>query len=264
MQIAIRYSFVEKVIRHCERELWRLGIYIQLVMATVRDICTRGVNAKDFFKYVVEIGNKSLPISLLTAIFTGMVLALQTAYGLQRFGVKQYVGNIVSLSLVRELGPVLTGIMICGRVGAGITAEIASMVVTEQVDAIRALGANPIRKLVSPRLLAGMVVMPMLALFADIIGIIGGGMIAVWELRLPYHTYYRSVITFVTISDVLDGLIKATAFGFIIITIACFYALQCRGGTEGVGRATTAAVVTGSIAILVSDFFLTKLLILLG
>jgi phospholipid/cholesterol/gamma-HCH transport system permease protein len=229
-----------------------------------RDIFKREVKAKDLFKQVVLIGNNSLLIVFLTAIFTGMVMALQTAYGLQRFGAKLYVGNIVALAQVRELGPVLTAIMLCGRVGAGIAAELASMVVTEQVDAIKALGANPIRKLVSPRVLAAIIVVPLITVLADIIGIAGGALVATLELNITWHSYLRSVITFVTIKDVVDGLVKAGVFGFMLVAIACYKGLHARGGTEGVGMATTEAVVTSSILILISDFFLTKLLLLIG
>jgi len=241
-----------------------LGEYGYLVGSIVKDIAQKGVKLSDLTKQIVNIGNNSFMIVFLTNVFTGMVLALQTAHGLQRFGAKLYVGNIVSLAQVRELGPVLTAIMLCGRVGAGIAAEIASMVVTEQVDAIKALGANPVRKLISPRVLAAIIVLPLLAVLADFIGIIGGGIVAVFELNLNGFIYYRSVVNFVQIDDVLDGLIKSAAFGFIFVTIACYKGLHARGGTEGVGRATTEAVVTGSIFILVSDYFLTKFLILLG
>jgi len=241
-----------------------LGEYGYLVGSIVKDIAQKGVKLSDLTKQIVNIGNNSFMIVFLTNVFTGMVLALQTAHGLQRFGAKLYVGNIVSLAQVRELGPVLTAIMLCGRVGAGIAAEIASMVVTEQVDAIKALGANPVRKLISPRVLAAIIVLPLLAVLADFIGIIGGGIVAVFELNLTGFIYYRSVVNFVQIDDVLDGLIKSAAFGFIFVTIACYKGLHARGGTEGVGRATTEAVVTGSIFILVSDYFLTKFLILLG
>ena len=240
-----------------------LGRYGRMIADVCRDIRRKGVNLSDLSKQIVTIGNLSIPIVLLTAIFTGMVLAVQTAYGLQRFGAKLYVGNIVSLSLVRELGPVLSAIMLCGRVGAGIAAELGSMAVTEQIDAIRALGADPIRKLVTPRILAGLIVLPLLAVLADIVGILGGGAIAVFELGLSSHTYYRSVVNFVQIRDVMDGLIKAGVFGFILTSIACYKGLTCKGGTEGVGQFTTSSVVTGSIVILISDFFITKLLILL-
>ncbi len=247
-----------------ERVLIPVGEFGILTAHVCRDILKREVKAKDIFKQVVLIGNNSFLIIFLTAIFTGMVMALQTAYGLQRFGAKLYVGNIVALAQVRELGPVLTAIMLCGRVGAGIAAELASMVVTEQVDAIKALGANPIRKLVTPRVLAAIIVVPLITVLADIVGIAGGALVATLELNIPWHSYLRSVITFVTIKDVVDGLVKAGVFGFILVSIACYKGLRARGGTEGVGTATTEAVVTSSILILVSDFFLTKLLLLIG
>jgi phospholipid/cholesterol/gamma-HCH transport system permease protein len=212
----------------------------------------------------VKIGLNSLPIVVLTAIFTGMVLALQTAYGLNRFGAKNYVGNVTSLAMIRELGPVLTALMLCGRVGAGIAAEIASMVVTEQVDAIRALGANPIRKLVTPKVLAAAIVTPLLVSFANIIGTYGGALVAVYDLQITAHSYYQSVLYTVVIRDVVDALIKSTVFGFLVVSIACFKGLHASGGTEGVGSATTSAVVTGSIVVLISDFFITKLLIILS
>jgi phospholipid/cholesterol/gamma-HCH transport system permease protein len=193
-----------------------------------------------------------------------MVLALQTAYGLQRFGAKNYVGNLVGLSLARELGPVLTAVMVCGRVGAGIAAELASMVVTEQVDAIRALGGDPIRRLVTPRLLAGIISMPLLSGLALLVGVSGGLAVAVGELGISAHQYYRSYLYAVQIRDVTDGLIKSVAFGGIVVSIACYKGLSCRGGTEEVGRTTTKAVVTGSLAVFISNFFITKLLIILN
>ncbi len=241
-----------------------LGDYSLLVWLVIRDIRNHGVDYKEISKHIVAIGIRSLPIVLLTAVFTGMVLALQTAYGLQRFGAKNYVGNLVGLSLARELGPVLTAVMVCGRVGAGIAAELASMVVTEQVDAIRALGGDPIRRLVTPRLLAGIISMPLLAGLALLIGVGGGLVVAVGELGISAHQYYRSYLYAVQIRDVTDGLIKSVAFGGIVVSIACYKGLSCRGGTEEVGRTTTAAVVTGSLAVFISNFFITKLLIILN
>jgi phospholipid/cholesterol/gamma-HCH transport system permease protein len=240
-----------------------LGEYAHLVWDVLRDIRRHGIDLRETSKHIVAIGISSLPIILLTAVFTGMVLALQTAYGLQRFGAKNYVGNLVGLALARELGPVLTAVMVCGRVGAGIAAELASMVVTEQVDAIRALGGDPIRRLVTPRLIAGIVSMPLLAGLALLIGIWGGLVVAVGELGITAHQYYRSYLYAVQIRDVIDGLIKSVAFGMIVVSIACYKGLACRGGTEEVGRTTTAAVVTGSLAVFVANFFITKLLIIL-
>lgn len=241
-----------------------LGNYGELLKSIIRDLARQGINLRELAKQIVSIGISSIPIVLLTSIFTGMVLALQTAYGLQRFGAKNYVGNIVGLSLVRELGPVLTAVMLCGRVGAGIAAELASMVVTEQVDAMRALGANPIRKLVTPKVVAAVIALPLLVVLANIIGIYGGLLVAVLELNLTAYTYYRSLLYTLVIRDVIDGLIKSGIFGFLLVSIACFKGLNTKGGTEGVGITTTSAVVTSSIVIFVSDFFITKLLILMG
>lgn len=241
-----------------------LGRYSLMVKDVFKDITSKGVNPKDLIKQIVRMGYDSLPIVILTAIFTGMVLALQTAYGLQRFGAKNYVGNVVGLGLVRELGPVLTAVMLCGRVGAGIAAEIASMVVTEQVDALRALGANPIRKLVSPKITAAVIVVPMLVSCATAIGIYGGLLVGVYELGISSYTYYRSLIYTLVIRDYVDAQVKSAIFGFLLVSICCYKGLRTRGGTEGVGLTTTEAVVTSSIVIFVSDFFITKLLIMLS
>ena len=228
-----------------------------------RDIARHGINIRETVRQIVWIGSNSLPIVLLTAVFTGMVLALQTAYGLHRFGAKNYVGNLVGLALAKELGPVLTAVMVCGRVGAGIAAEIASMSVTEQIDAIRSLGGDPVRRLITPRLVAGLISMPLLCGVAVITGILGGMVVAVFELGITSHQYYRSYLYAVQIYDVVEGLVKSFFFGLIVVSIACYKGMQCRGGTEGVGLTTTSAVVTGSLAVFIANFFLTKLLILL-
>lgn len=241
-----------------------LGRYFNLISTVGRDLIRNGVDFNEVSRQIVKIGRDSIPIVLLTAIFTGMVLALQTAYGLHRFGAKNYVGNIVGLSLVRELGPVLSAIMVCGRVGAGVAAEIGSMVVTEQVDAIRTLGADPIRKLVTPRIIASVIAVPALVTVAALVGIYGGLLVAVHELDLTAHLYYRSLLYTLVIRDCFDGIIKAAVFGFLVVSIACYQGLQTYGGTEGVGRSTTQAVVVGSMAIFISDFFITKLLLILS
>lgn len=241
-----------------------LGSYGVMLKRVIIDICTKGIDLRSVSRQVVKIGNYSLPIVILTAVFTGMVLALQTAYGLHRFGAKNYVGNIVGLGLVRELGPVLTAIMVCGRVGAGIAAEIGSMAVTEQIDAIRALGADPIRKLVSPRIVAGLIALPALVVIANVVGIYGGMLISVFELDISAHVYYQSLMYTILIKDVLDGLIKSAVFGFLVISIACYSGINTSGGTEGVGKTTTRTVVAGSILIFISDFFITKFLFMFG
>ena len=206
-----------------------------------------------------RIGVRSLSIVLLTALFTGMVLALQMGNYLTRFGAKPYAGRILALSMLREMGPVLTALMIGGRVGAGITAEIGSMKVTEQIDAMRSLGINPIQKLVLPRLLALLIMLPLLTVLADLVGILGGLVITTFELDIPADFYLNSIIQFIKFQDLFSGLGKTFFFAFFIAIIACYNGLEVSGGADGVGRATTQTVVTTSITILVSDFFLTKL-----
>ena len=209
------------------------------------------------------IGARSLTIVLITAFFTGMVLALQTGIALERFGAKLYVGSVVGLALARELGPVLTALMVGGRVGAGITAEIGAMRVTEQVDAIRAMGADPVQKLVLPRVLAATLALPLLTMLADLLGVFGGMLIATSQFNITGNFYLDTVTWAVTAEDVLSGIAKTFVFGWIIAMVGCFLGLETSGGTVGVGRATTSAVVVASITVLVSDFFLTKLLMVL-
>ncbi len=207
------------------------------------------------------LGVQSISITNLTALFTGMVLALQTAYSLSQFGGKLFVGRVVVLSLCRELGPTLTALMVAARVGAGITAELGTMAVTEQVDALRALGASPIRKLVLPRVVAVTAMLPALTLLADFLGILGGLAIAVFELKIGASFYVSTTLQSLRIHDLMHGLCKTPVFGFEIALIGCYNGLIATGGADGVGRATTTAVVVGSITVLVTDFFLTKLFI---
>jgi len=205
------------------------------------------------------LGVQSFSIVLVTAVFIGMVLALQTAYALEAFGAKLYVGGVVALSMTRELGPVLISLMVGGRVGAGITAEIGSMKVTEQIDALRALGANPVKKLVIPRLLAFSIMLPILVLLADALGIFGGYLISVMELDISGRFYINQVFKLIQFQDVFSGLGKTFVFAVCIVLIACFNGMRAEGGADGVGRATTSTVVVSSISILILDFFLTKL-----
>ncbi len=205
---------------------------------------------------------RSTAIVTLTALFTGMVLALQTVVSLTRFGAKPYTGSFVGLAFVLELGPVLTALMVSGRVGAGITAEIGSMAVTEQVDAIRAMGADPVQKLVLPRVLSLTIGLPLLTLLAYILGILGGGLIAN-QYGITFNFYLQTVVNVVSLTDVFESLSKTVFFGWMIATIGCYLGLNTTGGTVGVGRATTRAVVFASIGVLISDFFLTKMLMLI-
>ena len=206
-----------------------------------------------------RIGVRSLSIVLLTAVFTGMVLALQMGNYLTRFGAKPYAGRILARSMLREMGPVLTALMIGGRVGAGITAELGSMQVSEQIDAMRSLGINPVQKLVLPRLAALMIMLPLLTVLADFVGVMGGLFISVMELDISADFYLNSIIQFIKFQDLFSGLGKTFFFAFFIGIIACYNGLQVTGGADGVGQATTQTVVTTSITTLVSDFFLTKL-----
>jgi phospholipid/cholesterol/gamma-HCH transport system permease protein len=209
-----------------------------------------------------QIGWRSLSIVNLTALFTGMVLALQLGNYLARFGAKMFVSRIVGMSLVRELGPVLTALMVGGRVGAGITAELGSMAVTDQVDAIRALGASPVRNLVVPRLVATAVMLPVLTIIGDLVGVLGGLILSVTELNVSADFYVNSLVQVLLLNDVFSGVGKSAFFGYFIAIIACYNGLRVTGGADGVGRATTQTVVAASITILVSDFFLTKLFLL--
>lgn len=216
---------------------------------------------RDTWVQMDVIGVQSLLIVGLTGIFTGMVLALQSAVQLADFGATLFVGQLVSASVVRELGPVLTALMVAGRVGSGIAAEIGSMRVGEQIDALEAMGTDPIKKLVKPRVQAGLVMLPMLTVITDFIAIMGGQIIAWLTLNQGVSTYWSAVWSGIYFSDLFTGLAKPFVFGFIITTIACYLGLRTRGGTEGVGRSTTQAVVISSVLVLASDFFLTKLFI---
>src|SRR5688572_15935441 len=206
-----------------------------------------------------QIGFRSLSIVIITSAFIGMVLALQTAYALEDFGGKLFVGTIVSLSLVRELAPVLMSLMVGGRVGAGMAAELGTMKVTEQIDALRALATNPVRKLVVPRVVACTLMFPLLTIVAIALGILGGLLIAVSNLHLSANYYLRSVVEAVRYNDLASGIGKTFFFGASVSLIACYNGLRTCGGADGVGRSTTQTVVTGAITVLIMDFFLTKL-----
>jgi phospholipid/cholesterol/gamma-HCH transport system permease protein len=204
------------------------------------------------------VGVRSLSVISVAAVFTGLVLALQTAYALARFGAKAVSGMIVGLAMVRELGPVLTALLVGGRVGSGITAELGSMQVTEQIDAMRVMGTSPIKKLVVPRVVATVFAMPILTLIADAVGIVGGGVIMKLEFGVDFHQYYNSMLTALKLADLLSGLGKTVFFGLIIGLVGCYEGLGVTGGTEGLGKATTATVVISSVLVLISTFFLTK------
>jgi phospholipid/cholesterol/gamma-HCH transport system permease protein len=237
--------------------------YVRLCSATMRGIFTRPRYTHDIIEQFEAIGLGSLTVVLLTGFFTGAVLALQSGMTLDQFGARPFVGRLVSASMIKELGPVLTGLMLAGRVGSGIAAELGSMMVTDQINALRALGTDPVRKLVVPRVLAGFIMAPVLTVIADGVGILGGWLIAVFQLRVASSVYWTSIIEALYIEDVWMGLIKPFFLGFAIVTIGCHVGLRTSGGTQGVGRSTTNAVVAASVAVIAVDFFVTRLLITL-
>jgi len=227
---------------------------------------------RDTLVQMDRIGVGSIPIVLLTGFFTGMVLALQSSVELTKFGAAIYIGNLVGASMVRELGPVLCALMVAGRAASGIAAELGSMKVTEQIDALQSFGTDPIRKLVTPRLLAGLMMLPVLTVITDFVGIMGGLIISVFRIGITADAYLQGVLNTLAQSgfifavipkDFVAGLIKPFVFGGIITLTAAYYGLNTKGGTEGVGEAATRSVVTCSVLILAVDYFLTQLTLVL-
>ncbi|HET9212551.1 MAG TPA: ABC transporter permease [Thermoanaerobaculia bacterium] len=216
-----------------------------------------------WIRQMEQIGVRSLGVAGITTIFTGMVLALQTALSLPTLGIKYYIGSVVSKSLVRELGPVLTALIVGGRIGSGMTAEIGTMKVTEQIDALRSMAADPVKKLVAPKLVATLVMLPALTVIGDALGILGGLIVATGTLNLTPGLYLNDVWDTLKLGDVFTGLAKSFFFAYFIAIIGCYNGLHTTGGADGVGRATTNTVVLASILVLVSDFFLTKLFYIL-
>ncbi len=212
---------------------------------------------------VDAMGVRSVTVALTAAVFTGMVLALQSAVNMARFGAENYVGPVVALSMLRELGPVLTAILVGGKVASGITAELGSMKVTEQIDALRAIGVNHIKKLIVPRLLAALLIFPLLTILADFVGLVGGMVIAVFERNVDVYVYWNNMFYWVTLRDFFTGVGKSFFFAAIITLIGCYNGLSTEGGTEGLGRATTATVVQIAMGVILADFFLTKLFLFL-
>jgi phospholipid/cholesterol/gamma-HCH transport system permease protein len=237
--------------------------YVLLSWQGLGAIFSRPRYGREMVTQMDSLGVQSLSIVVLTGMFTGMVLALQAAATLDVFGARPYVGRLVCVSMVRELGPVLTALMVTGRVGSGMAAELGSMVVTQQIDALRVLGTDPIRKLVAPRLFAGVVMVPILTVISDTLGIFGGALISVFSLELSWEYYWRSVGQALVLNDLSMGLSKPVVFGFIISSVGCYMGLTTTGGTQGVGLSTTRSVVVASVLILSSDFFMTKLLLMI-
>jgi len=236
--------------------------YCLLAARSIGSLWQRPRYLRDIMIQCDLIGVGSLPIVILTGFFTGFVFALQSANSLQRFGSLSLIGELVSLSMVRELGPVLTGLMVAGRNASGIASELGSMMVTEQIDAMRALGTNPMKKLIAPRIVATVFMLIFLTIISDLMGLFGGMVVAKVLLRLDVREYWTTAWESLVFDDVIMGLIKPPIFGFLIATIGCFYGINSRGGTQGVGRATTQAVVAASVLILLTDAVVTRLLML--
>lgn len=253
MDLASRfYDLTWRRVRH-------LGGVTSLALATLGRMVTPPFQGREGLRQFEALIVDSWKLAATIAFFTGMVMALQTAYALAAFGAKLYVGEVVGLSMVRELAPVLTALMVGGRVGAGIAAELGTMAVSEQVDAMRSLGADPLRKLVVPRLWALLVGLPLLVVLANVTGILGGMVISTWELNITPGFYFAHVMRLMDYGDFFSGLGKTFFFAFAIGIIACYNGLSTQGGAGGVGRAATETVVAVAISVLVLDFFLTKL-----
>ena len=239
------------------RSCGKMGLFF---LSIIKPFKVGKVSWKVIGLQIIEIGYYSLPVIGLTAIFTGAVLALQSYTGFSRFNAESSIASVVALSVIRELGPVLAGLMLSGRVAASIAAEIGTMRVTEQIDALYTLGTNPINYLAIPRIISGIIVLPLLVIIADIIGVLGGYLVAIYKLNFSSYSYLSSTINYIHWDDVQSSLIKAVVFGFIVTFIGCFYGFNSKEGAQGVGYATTTAVVVSSIMILLSNYIITGIL----
>lgn len=234
------------------------GRILLLLLTTLKQLARPPLEITNIFKQMLEIGVRSVPVVVVTAIFTGMVFALQTYTGFKRFGAETLVGTVVAMSMTRELGPVLTGLIVSGRAGAAIAAELGTMRVTEQIDALETLATNPVKHLIVPRFVAGLIMLPALTICADIIGIIGGYLVTVVLFNTSSAVYWKQTWSYLESADIYNGLIKACFFGGAISIISSYKGFFTSGGAEGVGKATTGAVVLSSMTILISDYFLSS------
>ena len=237
--------------------------YVRLIARVARAAFSPPFYYRDTIQQFDQIGIGSLTVVLLAGLFTGMVLALNSGITIDQFGARSMVGRLISASMVKELGPVLSGLMVSGRVGSGIAAELGSMLVTDQIAALRALGTDPIRKLVVPRVLAGVLMMPLLSILATGIGMVGGWIVTVLQFHVASTVYWTSVVQGLYVQDIWMGVIKPIFIGFTIVTIGCHVGLRTTGGTQGVGNSTKLSVVASSVAVIAVDFMVTKVLIVM-
>jgi phospholipid/cholesterol/gamma-HCH transport system permease protein len=242
----------------------RVQEYTRLSVHSLTNLLSKPRYGQDTLDQMDDIGVGSLPIVLLSGFFIGAVMVLQTGSQFQRFGQVSLTGDIVSLALVRELGPTITGLLVAGRCSSGIASELGSMLVTEQVDAMRAMGTDPSRKLISPRVLAALITVPLLTTISVFVGLLGGMVASVFSLRLSATTFWQRAIAILEFSDLMQGFAKCLVFAFILATVGCYQGLHVRGGTQGVGRATTQSVVISSVMIIIADTFITKLALYLA
>ena len=257
-------SVAEVLMDAAKHTVLQVQDYAKLSYHSLANLFSRPRYGEDTLQQMDDIGVGSLPIVLLSGFFIGAVMVLQTGSQFQRFGQVSLTGDIVALALVRELGPSITGLLVAGRCSSGIASELGSMLVTEQVDAMRAMGTDPSRKLVSPRVLASLIVVPLLTTISVFIGLVGGMVASVFSLRLSATTFWQRAIAILEFSDLMQGFSKSVVFAFILSTVGCYQGLNVRGGTQGVGRATTQAVVVSSVLIIVADTFLTRLALYLA
>lgn len=244
--------------------LYYMGGVIILLIETLFWSFIPPLRKRQLFDQMYKIGVSSLPIVFLTAMFTGMVLALQSAYQMQRISAQMYIASLVALSMVRELGPVLTALVVAGRVGAAITAELGTMKVTEQIDALETLATNPIKYLVVPRFLAMLLMLPLLTIYADFVGMLGGYIVGVFKLHISPNMYLNMTTNPLALKDVYTGLLKSVIFAVIIAIVSCYEGFRTSGGAEGVGRSTTLSVVTSFILIIAADCVFTALFYFIG
>lgn len=254
-----RISVAEVLADVVKRAVAAVQDYALLSLRATANMATGPHYLQDTLDQMDDVGVGSLPIILLSGFFIGAVMVLQTASQFVRFGQTSLTGDVVSLALVRELGPAITGLLTAGRCSSGMASELGSMLVTEQVDAMRAMGTDPSRKLVTPRLMAGLAMVPLLTSLMVFVGLLGGCVASVFSLRLSAIEFWRRAIDALEFPDLMQGFTKSLVFGFILATVGCYKGLTVRGGTQGVGRATTQAVVVSSVLIIVADLFLTKL-----
>jgi len=254
-------AYLESIGRSAQRFVEAAGLLTIMLMHAVVLVFTPPVKFRNIFKQMEFVGVQSLFVVVLTGSFTGMVLALQGYNALKRFGAESLVGPTVALSMARELGPVLTGLMVTGRAGSAMATELGTMRVTEQIDALFTMAVNPVKYLVVPRIIAGVLMFPLLTIVTDFVGVVGGYVIGVHLLGINPGVYVGRTIDFVQVSDIMTGLYKSTVFGLITTMVACFNGFYTTGGAEGVGRAATASVVTASVMILVSDYIMSSFMI---